>query len=280
MLGGLYFYKSHDDVLILFFAGISLGLTFLTRSSAIMFLPFIVLWLILENRQKGNRWVTHTLIFLVALSMIAFPYVKKLHDAHGEWVLQGYGNSFLWKFTVYPLYGPVDNQIENRDHLTTAQLEKIQKYTPNITENQTRYEKNHLYKEAMSRYIRENPKEYLLKLGGKFLNNFRLSIRTNTKNDHTEAWLSKLVIFISLGITYLTFFVGLIVLRSKPTQFIPLLGVLVGSLFIFTVYHSRVRYTLSILPVMIFFSSYGFDFLWRRFSNQHPNGQIDQNNTG
>ena len=79
---------------------------------------------------------------------------------------------------------------------------------------------------------------------------------------NTESFVAKLGALTLMGPVYLFFLIGLFTLKDGPIRFLPILAVLIGSLVVFTIYHSRLRYTLSIFPVMIIFSSHGVTLVY------------------
>jgi len=269
MLAIVYIYKSNKKISIILIVGIFLGAAYFTRSTAFLVLPFMILWIIFENRKEIHNLIIHSIVFLIGFSIIAIPYITKMHDNLGSWVLSGYGNMFLWQCTVHPLYGFIDNVVENPDDMTNSQLEKVKKYTPIIKKDSNFQEKNSLYKEALLKYIKENPKQYIYKSFRKFLNIFRLTFRTNEKVYNEKSFLIKFGTAMCLGIVYIFFFMGLIALKNNLKGFFPLLTVLISSFIVFTIYHSRIRYTLSIFPIIIVFSSFGIylvlDFVYKLF---------------
>ena len=262
MLLLMYHYMSNRKMIAILFAGIFLGLATLTRSLSFLFMPFIVLLILFENKKDYYRSILHSMVFLTAFFIVIFPYVNKLHDDYGVWTIHGYGSKHIWLNTVYPLYGPIGSVIDIDKNLSYEQKKKVAKYTPNINDSFSFSKRNRLYEEAMFNYIRENPKGYVFKLFRKFLNIFSVTFNLSTDTDYEKNNLLKLAMAISLGTVYLTFIAGLVLIKNIFKKVLPLIVILFCSMMVFTIYTSVVRYTLSILPVMIIFASYAIDYLF------------------
>lgn len=264
MLATLYCYIENNRLAYIFLSGLFLGLACITRSNAFIFFPGLLLYLLITLRRKIWRSIFPVGAFFLAFLIIIAPYLNKLHNNLDTWTLHGYGTRFLWLYTVHPLYGPIDNVIERDKDMTPLQKQKVLKYTPEIRKDHDFETRNRLFKEALLRYIKENPTEYLCKFLGKFFNNFRFYPNTNSKIRKTIPPFILYPAYFFLSISYLLFFLGLYFMRDKYYVFFPILYIIASSILIFTVHHSRIRFTVSILPLMLIFSSYALVYLVTR----------------
>jgi hypothetical protein len=245
-----------------------LGACFLTRSTAIAFVPLLLIWLALLPGLRFRKLV-RPLFLLAGFAVVATPYLMTLHRNLGTWTLDGYGMQFLWTATVMPLYSPAGSTIELPNDLDAAQRQQVAKYRPEIPAGASFVERNQLYKEQALKYVRENPADYAKKIVGKFLHNFALTLRTNTR-PAAESWrLTNVVAALVLGTTYALFFAGLWVRRKDLLELGPLLIVIGVSIAVFTLYMSRVRYTLSIVPAMMPLIAFAADWLIRLRANRY-----------
>ena len=261
-LAALYHFRTSNSWYMLGAAGACLGLTYLVRATGFVFVPIVFCWLLSMRKISIPRRLIHCLVLATLFMTVAFPFLNKLHEVNGKWVISGYGSQFLWFFTVSPLYGPIDNVIEKPADLSIEQAIKYNQYKPDVDKDTPIDIANKLYAQETRRYISDQPFEFSLKLVRRFLNNFRLTVRTNTNSGIQSAWFVKLGTALSLAPIYLLFFVGLWSSRKNdPVRFLPLLAVLLPSLAVFALYHSRVRYTLSLLPILILFAGFGLDQL-------------------
>ncbi len=267
MLMVAYIYRKEKKILYILGVGIFWGMSFLVKSTVVLFIPILLVWVIFENKNDLKKNTQHTVCLIASFIIILLPYAIKMHNNLGGWGLHSYGTKFLWRSTVLPLYGKIGRIIINTDDMSKEQLEKILKYTPDLKEHYSFTKKNRMYKETIIKYIKENTQEYIFKLFSKFINNFTLTTQTDTKNSLTKTVVAIYLLPLSLGLVYFSFFIGLITLKTNILKMLPLLAVLIGSLTAFTIYMSRVRYTLSVFPVIIIFSAYGIDFLMNKGIN-------------
>ena len=250
---------------LLFVLGALLGCAYLTRATTILFLPVILGYWLWHNRPNMGRSLLSIAVIVLAFGAVSGHHLKNIRDVNGQWKISGFGTNFLWKLTVMPLYGPIDNVIERPDHLSDEQREFTESYRPAVQPGWTIAEVNQAYKEATTNYVLDNPTEYLGTLVGKFLNNFRLWPRTNTSYSIEKMLVVRAGSAICLGAIYFCFIVGLLSLLKYPYRLLPVLIVVLPSLALFTLYHSRVRYTLSVLPIMTLYAAYGFEIIRHRY---------------
>jgi hypothetical protein len=225
--------------------GVSLGLSALIRQTALLFAPFILIWLFIELRDRAIRWWLFTLPFVIAILGI-FPWTLRNYRVYHEFL-------FLNSNAGYALYA------SNNPNLGTDwRNELVVVPVPEELVGQNEAELDRSLTRKGLEYILMDPKRYLLLTANKTLEYLRFWPSSDSSK------ISNLNRVLSFGL-YLPFMIfGFFLSIPRWRSFM----ILYLFIFVHTSIHllswPATRYRLPVDAVMMLFAALALVELYRQ----------------
>lgn len=241
------------------FAGISLGLTFLTKGSFLIFFFFVFIWILIKERNFPTAIKNSIQIFLFSL-LIMLPWAIRSSIFYNSFMIMPPGGGReIWR-AVNPLAIKLEttgslNTEKDRwqpsfEYFPKKREKEIQKLGPLVADRQFR-------KEAMA-FIKKDFKGFLRHAKLKFFHFWRLWPRIGSKRNKliakcTSAWI------LPLG------WLGIILSLKKYWRTTILLIFLIAAFnFTHMIFFCNIRYRIPIDPYIIIFASYTIFWLGKK----------------
>ena len=236
---------------MLLVAGIILGLTVLTRTSALMILPVVLFWFFIYLKNDIKTILYYSLLLVGTALIIISPWIirnyTKLHIAN----ISSNGGRNLW-------LGNNENATINSGS-NLALPEKLEKKLESVSGED---EINKVYNHKALRYIQENPGRFLKLTLAKAVSFWRLDPSPTTKGylkiDIIVRWVS----ILSYGPIFILAVLGCFFIPDSSRKY-----VLFWVLFAFSqtllhaVYITKVRFRLPLDHFLIFIAGFTIVFL-------------------
>ncbi|MEW6103371.1 MAG: glycosyltransferase family 39 protein [bacterium] len=231
----------------IFLSGILLALSSLCRTSILLFLPFVFIWMLVFFKRRAFS-------YFFIFSLTTFIFISPA-------TIMNYLSSK--KFTLVTTNGPVllwigNNECADGTYLTYPLPEKLQKRLSEIGDR--------AYIEDVIRFAKEKPKLFLNLLLKKFLlfwGRFEIANNMNYEDIKKASYIIRLPFFIGFGfIAPLSLFGMILSLKNKRC--------LLLFLFIFSfilsiiAIHVLGRYRISFIPAIIPFASCTLFWLYEK----------------
>ncbi|MBU1261702.1 glycosyltransferase family 39 protein [bacterium] len=250
-------------------AGIAIGLSALARANILLFVPFILIWMLIVINNKAPRRAQR--IPILNLSTFHFPLLTKylflcsvILLTISPCTIRNYLVS--GKFVLISTNGPVNLWIGNNPYAEGDFYYPPPSYRDRIA-NRVKEEGDIAYIKEAIKFFRERPEAFLkLQLRKFFLFWDRYEIENNVNYNYQKRYSSlfRLPIFFSFGLIVPFSLLG-ILLSLKDWRRRLLFYLIIFSFMISTIiFFITARYRISILPLLIPFSSFSLWFLYKK----------------
>lgn len=246
-----YFVRLRNENKLFYAAlfGISLGLTFLTRSIVLGILPFLLLYLVVFNPK---RLLVPALVSLAFFCIAISPWVIRNYNLHGKLVLLCTRGGYNIWFRNNPFY--YDNELKALGITIPEKLLKDIKYKdyleyPVFSPEQGEIERNQILTAEGMKFLKSNPElfTYLCWIRFKTLIGFQGTFAQGIV--YILTGLLTFGIILPLGV--ISFFIN--IGRWKDTIF--LLAIFGYFIAVYTLTHDGIRYRLPADPYIIILAS-------------------------
>ncbi|MBC8278230.1 MAG: glycosyltransferase family 39 protein [FCB group bacterium] len=229
--------------------GISLGLTFLTRSIILGTVPFFIVYLILYNPKKLLLPVViSTVVFVMTIS----PWLIRNYNLHNQFVLLSTRGGYNIWLRNNPFY--YEDELKAlgyeipEEYLENIQYSEFLDY-PEFSPDQDEIERNRILTEEGLRFIGANPRLVT------YLCWIRLQTLLGFHGTLAQSLIYKLVGVLTFGIFFpaalIAFFTNLKLWRDT----LPLILIFGYFITVYTLTHDGIRYRLPADPCIIVLGS-------------------------
>ncbi len=260
-LSVLYFVKLKEEQSLTngIIFGLTLGLTFLTRSIILGLVPFLLILLIWRSpRRLARPVITAALTFIVTIS----PWVVRNYLVFDEFVLLstrgGYNiwlrnNPYFFEDELKALGAQVPQSI-----LDNIKYRQFLDY-PQFEESQDEVERNRILTDEGMKFIKANPRLFA------FLCWVRFKSIVGFSGTLSQGLLYKLVGIFSFGLALPLSVISLVLFRDRWRDTLPFVLIFLYLVGVYTLTHDGVRYRLPADPFLIIMASAVIERILSRF---------------
>jgi len=245
MLSGIWIILGKNRLINYILSGLLFGLALLTRPFIIFFFPLLAFWIVIKNKgNKGNAF-KKVIIFFVTLLFVLVPWtLRNYYQLHSFIPLSNHGGLTLYNSYVVPDAGLSFNSLQGVGN----EYYEIQDETG---------ENRYLVKKTIE-YIKANPINVVKITIKKVL----LLFYPFDGYWYSISFGSKFNVF--WGLVFCFSVIGFIVNLAKRNMDKNLIYLLLASFLINTiVFYGSPRFRLPMDPLLIYFASSGFLYLYQ-----------------
>lgn len=248
--------------------GLLAGLTFLTRSSILLFLPLAALLML--HALGPRRGAVAVLFCGLAFTLAVSPWVVRNYRVHGEFVLMPTkGGLNLWMRNHPDVVRPefIGAGLGFPDELA-ARLEKTELLEYPDLEGLSEVERNRLITGRALTFIRANPTYFSALCLRRFAWLMSVTGSRSRGAPYVAAGL------LSYGLVLPFFAAGAyLAWRRRVTAALVPVSVIVYTVALHTLFHGGIRYRLPVDPLMGVLAAYAAAELWRWVRRPHEGGE-------
>ncbi|MEW6482060.1 MAG: glycosyltransferase family 39 protein [bacterium] len=229
-------------------SGLFLGLSALTRATALFFLPFILLWMLKSSRLKasGSRLIRFAFLCLITFLTISPATIMNYIASK--------------KFILISTNGPVNLWIGNNEKANGRYLQPLPSHN---LEKRLEEIGDRAYIEEVLRFIKEKPKKFIALLLTKFFffwDNYEDINNVNYGQVKGYSPLLKLPFFIGFGVIAPLAFLGICLSFRRNALLLHLF--FLSYIIILIAFFVTGRHRLVVVPVMVIFSSFAISWIY------------------
>ena len=234
--------NGNNSYLLNVISGIALGLTVLSRSAYIAFLPFVLIWQGFFS-SSPLRWKKAILIFLFAILTMSPWTIRNYFLLHSFVPLSTNGGWVFWSANnPYMDNGP-------RGECMPTEIANLKEKLKKMSEVKA---DSYLRQKTFS-YVKRNPLLYCRRVINRFTRFW--GVFPHKKYYPYLFWLGSGVIYIPL---FLLVFIGILFAKEKQKDCALFYFLFLSQTIVYMATRACIRYRLSIEPYLIILATFGF----------------------